>query len=89
MCFFNACKSLSVSYLSITYFILQFMVFSHTELNMFNISFSRAEESGDRIFSEPAQSKFTSALLQCLRDGNVSLQLGQNENTLDMFAVIV
>lgn len=80
-------KSLSKSYLSIMYFILQFMVFSHIELNMF-ISFSRTE-GFDRIFSEPAQSKFTSTLLQCLRDRNVSLQLGQNENTLEMFVVII
>ncbi len=62
-----------------TYFILQFMGFSHIELKMSNISFSRAEDGFDRIFSEPAQSKFTSTLVQCLRERNVSSQLGQKE----------
>lgn len=43
-------------------------------------SFSRAEEGYDRGLSESAQNKFTSTLLQFLRDRNVSLQLGENEN---------
>lgn len=53
--------------------------------------FSRAEEGDDRKLSESAQHKFTSSLLQCLRDRNVSLQLGHNENTkcVEWFVVII
>ena len=41
-----------------------------------NLFFSRADSSFDRMFSEPAQSRFTTALLQGLRDRNVSFATG-------------